>query len=84
MIDRLDLWLRTSDFAPLVLFVGFLVLGMATGIQIARIAKADQAPTPTPIVCLFDCAENDPGCTNDSFCLGPCVCDLDLEECVPE
>ena len=42
------------------------------------------ASTPAPIVCLFDCAENEGGCTNDSFCLGPCVCDLDLEECVPE
>ncbi len=36
-----------------------------------------------PIVCLYDCADNGP-CENDKYCLGPCVCDLDLEECVPE
>ncbi len=49
---------------------------------LADFASADFTK-PTPIVCLYDCADNGP-CENDSYCLGPCVCDLDLEECVPE
>ena len=32
----------------------------------------------------FDCSVNEEGCFNDSGCLGPCVCDIELEECVNE
>jgi hypothetical protein len=57
----------------------FLGIGISTHLH-----QDAQAAALEPIVCLFDCAENEEGCTNDSYCLGPCVCDLDLEECVPE
>jgi hypothetical protein len=61
------------------------LVALAIGIGAHLEQDAQAAPlSSAPIVCLFDCAENEEGCTNDSYCLGPCVCDLDLEECVPE
>ncbi len=31
----------------------------------------------------FNCADNRP-CANDAGCLGPCICDVESNSCVPQ
>jgi hypothetical protein len=49
---------------------------------LAIVTIALAAPTGGA-TCLYDCDDNPEWCDNDSYCLGPCVCSLIDNVCVP-
>ena len=60
-----------------------LLLGIVTAAVCAfALVQAVRAQPPSPCPMDHPCSDN-PSCTNDDYCMGPCKCDRDENKCIP-